>query len=320
MNDFPIIGIKSGIKQLELFVNSEFKYFEAYTNYNDDLTQLLNTDMVMYAIHMPNSISVDNSLVSFDLLADNSAAKYSIELLDKIISFSIDNKVPNIILHAGFYNDLITDNNEAISNLANILDKYKNIPVTICLENVPAWINQYGYKQPIISTYKHLIKINEMLPHIGSVIDVDHLAINTIFESYISTKSYHAMNKNIMETDYLKYAQRNIKKLTALINDEISCAFNNHTPTIIHAVGSDFLNYFYYNQLPLIGEGLPLNYNEYINMFLVNDKIEHTRWINKCNSVKYITMELILRENDYSYINELERNHKIIIKLLNKSI
>lgn len=320
MNDFPIIGIKSGINQLNLFEKSIFHYFEAYTKEADNLKLLLETDMMLYAIHMPNSVYINNTPVSFNLIGDNSLSKHSILLLDKFISFAIDNKVPNLIIHAGFYNNLKIANNEAIDILAQILDKYKNLPVTICLENVPAWINQYGYKQPIISTYKHLIKINEMLPQIGSVIDVDHLAINTIFNDYVSNESQYSKDKDGIEPHYLKYAQRNIKKLTALINDEISYAFNNHTPTIIHAVGSDFLNYFNYDRLPLNGEGLPLNYNKYIDNYLVKDKIEHTRWIKQCKAVKYITMELLIRENDYSYVDELKRNYKLIIELLNQSM
>ena len=312
------IVVKSGIKQLPLFKNSKFPLYEAYINENDDLNALFNTEMSLLSIHLPNWVKKNGQLLRFDLNPKSYSYTESTKMLRKVIYFSNTNNIRFIIAHIGHYNCLIEDKFHVIDKTISILDKIDFGDVKLCIENVPCWLNLSFENEPLISDANNLKYMLDRCPKLGSVFDVDHIAINTVFSQF-----YREIKQKYGSFDDLAFHQKTVedkistkvRKNSSLyydaINVEIDNFFNLITPDIIHAVGSDYFNYQYSNNLPLHGEGLPMGFSGEINDYQVKDKLDHVRWVKHLNDNVYVTLELINRL-DYDYLNQIKDNWQFI--------
>ena len=313
-----MIVVKSGIKNLPLFQNTDFEYFEAYTGHDDDLRKLLNTHMKMKVIHLASKISIKGRLHSFNLNDHGDVGAQSWNKLLEAVVFANNYGIGHIVVHVGFFNIDKEKKNDVIERIASRLNELDTGSVKICLENVPHWINLSFDNEPIISACQDMEFFRSKCPSAGFVVDVDHIAIDTVFNWFLAfhksrCSDVSTIRENLGESlfDLHKYPQFHF---SSLISQGISEYFDSITPDIVHAVGSDYCNYFTPKALPLIGEGLPLQYKGEINGYQVEDRIDHSLWIRKIRPSTIVTVELLMRE-DYGYVDQIQRSIDIINRL-----
>jgi hypothetical protein len=312
------ICVKSGIKQLPLFENERFPYYEAFIGCDDVLSDLLNTHMELVSIHMPETIKINSKVFAINFNKSSEIATASYNKLNEIIEFSKTNDVKNIILHLGFFNSFTEDRYNIIDM---IIDRFRLLDagkVKLLIENVPCWINISFENEPIISNVEHMLYFIEKCPEAGIVFDIDHVAINTIFQRYYpgyKQKYIETENKSLfrmeLEKKIINETSKNIDYYSSIVNCDIINFLTVIKPNVIHATGSDFCNYQPYYNLPLNGESIPMGFRGRINGKSVEDRINHKRWIEKLpdnGKDIYITLELALRNNDYNYIEQIKKN------------
>ena len=301
------IAVKAGLRELNLY-DMQYENYEAYINHNDKLTELLNSKMNLISIHFPNKIKIKDNLFTTNFLDENIVGDECIKYLKQLVVFANENGVSNIILHAGFYNIYNSNRKQKLDELISKLGSVEVGGATICIENVPRWTKQAFENTPIVSNIKDMQYIRKNNSKLGFVIDIDHIAIDTVFTSFINNRvSYYPSIKNKqkykerLHKAVLNYISGNVNRLTSEINNAIRDYFSGSIiPNIIHAVGSDFTRYFPYDSLPFIGEALPLEYSGSINGYNVKDRIDHRIWIKKLVGKEIVTLEFMNRP-DYSY-------------------
>ena len=327
--------VKSGIKQLPLFQNKEFPYFEAYTNFNDNLEELLNTSMKLISIHMPNYIEANGAIKRLNFADEGEIGRISFEKLKEFIVFSNKHNVKYIVIHLGFFNIFNQDRNKIIDKVANQFRQLEKGNVKLCLENVPCWLNSCFECEPLISVAEHFLHFKKNCPEIGCVLDVDHLAITTVFNHFYSKlkEKNHLINNSSIENSPIENHSiknssikgpgiENFQEMEEKICDEtasneiffkniiennLKLYLSKIKPDLIHAVGSDFCNYRLIDRLPLVGEALPLGFKGNIKEIVVEDKINHAAWFSLISKDCFVINELMIRE-DYDYISKIKEN------------
>jgi len=311
--------VKAGVKQLHLFENQHFSYYEAYLRgdeTSDDFKKLVSANIKLFSIHMPSSITYNNQAISVDFCKEGVIGQASFEKLKQLMFFSNKNDVKYIVIHLGFYNSITENRYNILDSVAKKLnelnlEKVKDCEnVKLCIENVPNWGTLSFEHEPIISDEKHLLYFKERCPAIGAVFDVDHLAINSVFNAfypkfkkrYLSTKSAKLMEQEIYEA-----TNKNPSIFTTIIEKNIKSFLSKIKPDLIHAVGSDFCNYKSIDKLPLIGEALPLQFKGIIKNQLVKDRLDHRQWLSLVADDTPIVIELHLRE-EYDYLTEIKNS------------
>jgi len=312
------ICTKAGVAQLSLFEKSNFEYYEAYISGKENLPDLLNTKMRLFGIHMPANVNVGDKITPVDFCDDGQIGENSFKKLRELIVFAENNDVKYIVVHPGFYNS-ITQKQEVVTiELARKFKKMLPPKVKICIENVCCWTNICFENEPILSSLEQISFFKKLCPEIGFVLDTDHLAIDIVFkeyyhlfkERYKGTKINDDIRKEMEE--YIRTSvQEDPEKLKKIISNELSIFMREINPKVVHAVGSDFENYFLAGSRPLGGEGLPLNYKGKIRNFEILDKIDHLSWIKYLREDSIVTLELHIRD-DYDYVETMEENKKFI--------
>ncbi len=312
------IVVKSGVNQLHLFKNKGYTYFEAYLSGTEDLNQLLQTEMKLIAIHLPSV--VDGSTLNF--CDSGIAEEKSFAKLREVVQFCNDNDVKIIVIHLGFFNALLDDRYKILARVAAKFNQLTPGNVALCLENVPCWTTISFENEPIISTEEHFLYFKNLCPRIGAVFDVDHLAINTVFNYFYGDfkKQYpgstdKAAFRKKMETEIAAGTARNIPFFTNLVEEKIKKFLSAVKPNLVHAVGSDFCNYRLVEKLPLVGEALPLGYQGKIKGFDVKDRLNHSLWLPLLPDNVFITLELYLRD-EYSYLEQIEKDYGYLTELI----
>jgi len=317
------IVVKSGVAQLPLFVRENYSYYEAYLRGDEKLADLLKTKMKLLSIHMPSQVDTANGKKQLDFCADNEIGEASLKKLSEIVDFAEENNVFYIVIHLGFFNSLQENRFRKLEKAAKKFNQFAARKVTLCLENVPCWTNICFENEPIISTEEHFLFFKKHCPNIGSVFDVDHLAINTVFNHFYEDfgKKYPAVvNKELYrkEMEQVIEQKTNENKLffQDLVHKKIQQFLTAIQPDIVHAVGSDFCHYRMMGSLPLVGEALPLHYQGQIKGYPVEDKLDHSLWMSLLPQKVLITLELMLRD-DYDYLKMIKKDYEYVSSLIN---
>lgn len=312
------VCVKSGVKQLHLFKEEYFPFYEAYIACDDDLNKLLNTSMKLVSIHMPSAIKINDIKYTVDFNGMPEIVKESYNKLEEILSFSNKNGVEFVIIHLGFFNSYKENRYEVLDKITDRFNMLNTENVKICVENIPCWINISFENEPLLSNEKHLNYFKKRCPKIGLVYDIDHAAINAVFHQFYSKKKDNYLNssdkikfRKDLERVIIKHVNENTDNFDSIINEYIRQDFSKSNPDIIHALGSDYCNYKPYNNLPLIGEAIPLNFQGKIQGCDVIDRINHLIWLEQVTDKKeiVITLELVNREDDYNYIEQIKDNY-----------
>jgi hypothetical protein len=222
--------------------------------------------------------------------------------LQELIDFSKNNDVKFIIIHLGFF-DYTGDKSLILQRVATKFKELDCGQVKLCLENVPIWKNLCLKNEPLISSADDVLFFRKYFP-IECTLDTDHLAITTVFkEFYDNIKAGETVTEEMIS----EFTSANVE----LFRDKISIAITEFldkiTPVTMHAVGSDFCQYFFVDKLPLIGEALPLNFVGEIKGRKVSDKIDHSVWKDRVDG--FVTLELLIRD-DYDYLEEIKKNYE----------
>ncbi len=324
------IVVKAGVKQLGLFKESNFSHFEAYLTgeeTGEEMELLAGQKIKLLSLHMPSSVKVNGKNVPVNFCDQGGVGEKSLETLKKLINFSNEKKVRFIILHLGFFNVLTEEREAALIRAAGKLNQLDWGEVKLCVENIPCWFNICLEKEPVLSQAEHFFQFRQKCPQIGFVFDVDHLAINTVFQHFYGEikAEYVKLNEscsvmgleiNAEKTKFMKEKEKEIlslvrnspDKFRKEINSSITSFLLKIKPDIIHAVGSDPSNYFSFEQLPLVGEALPLNYRGKIQGHKVEDNIDHGNWLSLLPREIWITIELMLRQ-EYDYLEEIKKSY-----------
>ncbi len=312
--------VKAGVKQLHLFEHQPFSYYEAYLRGDEtteELEQLVTTDMKLVSIHMSSTVFYQNKTIPVDFCKDGIVGEASFEKLNQLIDFSDKNGVEFIVVHLGFYNCITEDRNEILDFVAKKLDKLSPKKVKLCIENVPNWGTLSFEHEPIISDEKHLLYLKERCPAIGVVFDVDHLAINSVFNHFYPKfkKIYSSTNyAQLMEQEIYEATNHNQSFFKRIVEQNIKSFLSKIKPDLIHAVGSDFCNYKLIDKLPLIGEALPLQFEGIIKNQFVKDRLDHRQWLSLVADDIPIVIELCLRE-EYDYIKEIKKSADFLLNI-----
>mgnify|MGYP001565005066 CR=1 FL=1 len=323
------ICVKSGIKQLPWFANEKFPYFEAFLDHADKPDELLNTRMKLISIHLPNVLRVDGEIMPVSFNPASPAAETSKRKLEEIVEFSKKNGVENIVLHPGHFNSFSEDRYSIIDDMAKYFSSLSTSGVKICVENIPCWMNISFENEPLCSNEKHLLYLQKQCPNVGLAFDIDHAAINAVFQE-VYQKYRDSYRQIIDKTKLLKEMEREIIKLVSdnieyfviLVNKTINEFLQVIEPTVVHATGSDFCQYWTFDDLPLCGESLPMGFLGKISGQEVRDRLDHSRWIEQLIEKDInvaITMELSLR-GEYDYIEQLKTNQNYLNTIINTKI
>ncbi|MBI2665351.1 hypothetical protein HYX12_01875, partial [Candidatus Woesearchaeota archaeon] len=144
INQMKIL-VKSGVAQLPIFEKENFPYFEAYLRGNEDLHQLLKTNMKLVAIHMPHSVEYQGQQWPVDFTNTGIGGEMSFKKLKEIIDFSEQHDVAYVVVHLGFFNTFTEDRWKVLDRVGKKFKALENNSVNkkvkICLENVPCWVN-----------------------------------------------------------------------------------------------------------------------------------------------------------------------------------
>lgn len=314
--------VKSGVKQLHLFQGKGFPYFEAYLSFNDRLDDLLNTSMKLISIHMPAFIEVNGIKQMLDFCDEGVIGKLSFEKLNEIIDFSNKHDVKFIVIHLGFFNTFSQDRNKIIDKIAAKFNRLKVGKVKLCLENVPSWTDLSFEKEPVISNEEHILYFKKKCPKFGCVFDVEHTALNTVFNYFYPKfkKKYGRIKnkesfKEEMERGILAKVNYGPIYFSSLIDKAVVRFLSSLQPDIVHAMGSDFCNYRLVGQLPLVGEALPLNYKGKIKGYKVEDRLNHSLWLSLLKEDAFIVLEVYLRD-EYDYTIEAKNSSNFILAKL----
>jgi len=303
------IAVKAGIKNIHLFENENVPIFEAYTEFNDDLNGLLKTPMKLASIHLSNYVEIDGKYEVLNFNSRGIVGNISRWKLHEAIEFANKHKVDFIVIHLGYFNSLKEKRNHVISSLAKEFNDFETGNVKICIENIPHWIDLSFENEPIICNELHMLQFKKECSSVGFVLDIDHLAINTVFNDVLEksidkkviTKGNIRKLRMKIGENLIELTRRDKDYYSSLINKSIVKFFPVINPEIIHASGSDYCNYMLKTKLPLIGEGLPLNYCGKIKGYTVKDRIDHSQWMNAVSDDVLIIIELLMRD-EYDYV------------------
>lgn len=321
--------VKSGVKQLPLFAGRSYPFYEAYLQGDENLNELLQTKMRLVALHMPHHVSTSQGKVPVNFCDDGEGGKASFHKLRELQHFAQQQGVEYIIIHAGFFDSLTQDRYSVLNTVASRFSSLSQGQVKLCLENVPCWTNHCLEQEPIISTAEHFLYLQKRCPGLGITLDVDHAAINAVFQQfYRHFKSRYLQEQNHpgferkrlnqeMEEEMMRATKAQPDYFREIVHQNIRQFLAAVTPTTIHAVGSDFCNYRFVDQLPLVGEALPLGFTGKIKGFAVEDRIDHTTWIDGLPSPVAITLELMLRP-EYDYLEQLQQNYTFVSGVLSR--
>ena len=286
--------------------------FEAYIGRKYEPKFFIKNKKKFRNIHLPTFFIKKNKKFDLDLISENFfIKKESFKILNKYYKLCKKTKINNLVIHAGFYDSTKPKKlHQSLKRLNIDLKKFFNGKVNLYFENVPKWINQYEKNNPLNSNLYELKLFKRLIPKSKILNDVDHLSINYAFEYFYKFYNFRNLSKDRLEKIYLKFAKQNSQKLKNSINKNIKKVIDFINPKLIHAVGSDFLNYRSYKKLPLIGEALPLNFSGIIQGKQVTDQINHKMWMRNKKS-KLIVVEIINRP-DYSYEDEIIKSFNFI--------
>jgi hypothetical protein len=321
------IIVKSGVKQLNLFKEQEFPYFEAYLRGDESLAELkllVTQKMRLFCIHLPAKIKLDSE----EWLPINFCSKdikiktNSWRVLQNFIDFANQHNVPHIIIHLGTYNNLL-DNKQLLLEKAatnfNELD-FKNVKV--CVENVPLWVNLSFENESIMANENDFLYLKERCQKISIAFDVDHLSISAVFSSfYPEFKQKYSKEVNFqefqkeMENQIYNATNKEPSKYLLIVEKAIEKFLTTIKPDYIHAIGTDFCNYRFINNLPLCGEAIPLNYDEGTITNNIKDRLNHTKWLSLLPPNIPLCIEIMLRPN-YDYISEIKKSSNLLKELI----
>ena len=317
------IAVKSGVEQLSLFENTAFPYYEAYLRLDEDLHALLDTKMKLVALHMPSMIMTPRGKAGVDFAQEGEVADACFRKLEELLLFASENGVSYIIIHLGFFNSFRETREDVLARVAQRFNKLSCLGVKLCVENVPRWTTLCFEHEPLLSNVEHLTLFQKMCPAIGVTLDIDHLAIDTVFgyfeegfrDRYIF-ESDRDRFQLIMEQEMMAQTRNSVALFTEMIQSRVVDFFEKIQPDTIHAVGSDFCNYeLVEGKLPLRGEALPLGHDGMVQRMMVVDRIDHKIWLSRIRACGLITLELHLR-SDYDYIRMMKENYEFVSSLI----
>ena len=320
------ILVKSGVKQLPLFESENYPYFEAYLRGDEtdqELESLVSNKMKLITLHMPGKVSNGTAYVETNFCNEN--ASYAFRELERYVNFAEKHDVSYIVLHLGTFNSFKDKRELVLAAVADRMNQIKTSKVKICVENIPIWLNLSFVNESVLYHPDHFKYLEKLCPQLGLVLDIDHLALTTIFDQFYQQNRLGYLEANDkesflveLEKDIAKTVKSNPEKYQRITNQAIKDFFSQVTPVGVHAVGSDFCNYVDYRNLPLIGEALPLNYNGEINGVLTRNRLDHSIWVSLLPENTFITLELLIRK-EYNYLDQIKNDWNYLQKLLNYS-
>src|ERR1041385_1416101 len=179
--------VKSGIKQFHLFEKEAFEFFEAFLAPDDRLDDLLKTRMKPKVIHAPNTVDSGGLKRPFDLCSTDAQVKTaSLKKLQDIVSFAGVHDVPCVVVHAGFFDTRGQDRWNVLDQLAQDMAAVRTGAVTVCFENVPCWVNLCFEREPVLRDEQDWRYLKSRWPKAGLTYDVDHAALNAVFQEFYS--------------------------------------------------------------------------------------------------------------------------------------
>src|SRR3989339_1851563 len=171
--------VKSGVKQLSLFENQDFPYFEAYLKGDEteeELIQLVHHKMKLISLHLPSNVQ-DNvgNFCPLNFGDSGKSSEVSYQALKKYIKFANNHNITYLVIHLGYYNCLKENRFTILDRIAQTFNHLETGKVKLCLENVPCWINLCLETEPLITTELHWLYFKQKCPKIGLVLDLDHI-------------------------------------------------------------------------------------------------------------------------------------------------
>ena len=324
------IIVKSGVKQLGLFEDQEFPYFEAYLRGDESLAELellTKQKMQLYCIHLPARTKLESGEwlpINF-CSEDVKIRTNSWQVLQYFLNFANLHNVPYIVLHLGTYNSLLGNKQLLLEKAASDFNQIDFKNVKVCVENVPLWVNLSFENESIMADENDFRYLQEKCPKIGVTFDVDHLALSAVFSSFYPKFKQEYSNDKVfqefqqeMENHIHQSTNKEPSKYLLIVEEAVTKFLTTINPNYVHAIGTDFCNYRFAKHLPLCGEALPLNYDQGLTTNNIKDRLRHAKWLSMLPQDVPICVEIMLRE-DYDYIDEIKKSSKLLKELLNNS-
>jgi len=269
-------------------VRASTDLFELYVRNSKDLDETFNN---VIALHFHYKLDDGRTI---NLADPGELGDLSEAMLKKAVECARRNKVKKIVFHPPYVDLTKTSKEEAIKIMARRLENVHHSEVLLCIENVCLWVCQAHINEPLFVEPDDYFKIvNETKVPLGLTIDIEHFCFTAIMKIFYAKYKNDLLEVNKGNLDYKEVETKFERELAEYIqnNDLHQICHNYVTEAInkldqkishLHICGSDFTQYFCnpVNYSPFIGEHLPINFSGNLHGRYVEDKINHSLWIN----------------------------------------
>ncbi len=281
---------------------ANFNEFELYIRNRTDF-QIEQNNIV--ALHFPYIL--ENKTINLA-----STDQFSKEILKEAVGCAIRNNIPKIIFHTPRV--LEEERKESIKKFLKNLEQYHHSKVLFSLENTSIWPHLFP-NLPLFWQPEDFIEIikQSKIP-LGLTIDIEHFAVTGVMKPLLQQKL--SSQEEVLE---LIQKRSQEPQLEQEVHNYILICIKRLKPFInhIHYCGTDIRRYYNENQeLPMIGEHLPLNFKEIISDQLVQDRLNHALIIKELKDLNCnIVLEISAKEKNQQ-IEDIIKSRASLEKLI----
>ena len=314
-----IIAAKGDLNSLKYFQPGEFFAFELYIRsidllLDDDIEPTLKSFPIV-AIHTPSIVIVDNKPYPMNLCLNSKIGQKSVEVLEKLIAVCTKHSIPRIVVHAALYDTAMQTKEEAMQLLAKNVSPFLNLGVHLCFENDALWFTRFNVHRSLLSLPEDFHFLNKLLTgKMRITFDVEHLHFTYYMLEYLKKIGGESVFLN-------RYSEEDRQKFQVEMNQfitehdlDLQKGFKEYTAFFIdcfkekiehfHLNGTDSHHYLFNSTtptgLPLLGEHLPLGYNDGI----IKDQLDYHFLLNQFLKVSTNKNICIVMEVSRSTVQE----------------
>lgn len=269
---FHIAG-KGDVNLLSLFKEGDFDFYELYISLlqEDTIKDIENLPKYinLVSIHNPIKVNVLSRIYDFDISNPGKIGEESFRVLKETVEIAKMKEIKIVVIHGAKYDQISKE--EAFFRLAERIKSLNTGNIKLCFENEAIWTNNY-YLKPLISFPNDFICLNQYLEgNLKITLDIEHFKASFYFKEYIGQIGLEDFEKEnqsekVLEKEVSQFIQNNYDLLEEKFKEYALFFFNKFKDKIehIHINGSDSFNLMFgqVKKLPLLGEHLPINYDD----------------------------------------------------------
>src|SRR3989338_978704 len=316
-----LIAGKSDINSLLLYNFKDIKVFELYlgtlSDFDEKKINEIKKNCRIFSVHQPTYVTLKDNHFVFNLLSSSPEGQKSKEDFRELMIKCHRHGINRVVLHAARYDPHELDQNDAISKFINKLNGFP-YQSSITIEYDVLWFNtELTDSLPLITNSVVLREIIQKTA-VGITLDIEHFIISNFYVMFCN----HLKNikrKEKSEKDFKNWIHVDTDIKIANLYKELKNFVEEFKDRInhIHLNGTDWYNYFLKESLPLVGEHLPLGYNEE----KIKDRMDYFQLSNILRMLPQkketaIVLEVGKRDSVYDYFSKVSDSVTFLRKYL----